>query len=421
MALAAESDRAARDYGGLITRVPRAVYAPRTIDELAACVRRLREQRVPWVARGAGHSSGGQSLIRDGAVVEMTNLAAVVADDGPTVTVQAGIRWHQLITHLARTGRRPTVVTGELETTVGGTLSVGGVGETSHFEGLQIDSVRALTIVTPDGEVHRVRAEHELGRFVLAGHGQLGVIAEATLVTRPRASTISVRALALSSLAEYLALIDGLTSRGDAGPYPFVRGRLRWRDALREPHVKAIVGAFSADLEAAPPADLGGAVKASEPEVIDLLAPPEHDREPPRFAPCAELVLPRADALAIWSWLGEDIRASGLSTFLPDGASVVAVAPGRGLPLSPVGTNAAGGVVVALRPKLTDEVTARRVAASLRELCARALAAGARLYPIGEEPDDAGWARRHYADAWPAWSALKDRLDPDRLCHPWRL
>lgn len=402
-----------RDHGGLIVREPSAVHAPSSVEELAACIRQLRTDRTPWIARGAGHSSGGQSLIHGGAVVEMAKLSAIVADDGPTITVQAGIRWRDVMTKLVRTARRPTVVTGEMTTTVGGTLSVGGVGETSHFEGLQIDGVRALTIVTPDGEVHRVGADDELARFVLAGHGQLGVIAEATLATRARGSTIAARALAFESLADYLALVDGL--QGEGGPFPFVRGRLLWRDGVPHTRVKATVGAFSADLAAAPPPDLGGAAKASEPTVFDLLTPT--DREHPAFAPCAELVLPRATAIEIWSKLTTDVRTSGLAAHLPDGASVVVVAGGK-LPLSPVG---AGAVVIALRPKLSDEVMARRVAAALRGLCARALSLGAKLYPIGEEPDDVRWARHQYAEVWPAWSALKDRLDPDRLCHPWRL
>ena len=282
-----------RDHGGLIVREPSAVYAPSSVDELAACVRTLRADRTPWVTRGAGHSSGGQSLIHGGAVVEMANLAAIVADDGPTVTVQAGIHWRDVMAQLAPTGRRPTVVTGELTTTVGGTLSVGGVGETSHFEGLQIDGVRGLTIVTPDGEVHRVGIEHELARFVLAGHGQLGVIAEATLATRPRVSTIAARALAFESLADYLALVDGLLAIGDGGPYPFVRGRLLWRDGVRHTVVKATVGAFSAELAAAPPATFGGALKASEPLLVDLLAP--KDRAPQligeRRGKCAAVLL----------------------------------------------------------------------------------------------------------------------------------
>ncbi len=404
-----------RDHGGLIVREPSAVHAPSSVDELAACVRKLRADRTPWLTRGAGHSSGGQSLIHGGAVVEMSELTAIVGDDGPTVTVQAGIRWRDVMAHLVRTGRRPTVVTGELTTTVGGTLSVGGVGETSHFEGLQIDGVRGLTIVTPDGEVHRVEIGHELARFVLAGQGQLGVIAEATLATRPRVSTIAVRALAFDTLADYLDLVDHLTAQENGGPFPFVRGRLLWREGVQHTVVKATVGAFSTDLAAAPPPDLGGSVKASDPLVVDLLAPTAHER--PAFAPCAELVLPRTVAVEIWATLADDVRSSGVAAHLPDGASVAVVARGT-LPLSPVGD---GAVVIALRPKLADELTARRVAAALRGLCARAISLGAKLYPIGEEPDDARWARRQYATAWPAWSALKDRLDPDRLCHPWRL
>ncbi len=217
------------------------------------------------------------------------------------------------------------------------------------------------------------------------------------------------------ALVDYLALVDRLTAPGDAGKYPFVRGRLLWRDGVPHTRVKATVGAFSADLAAAPPGDPGGAVKTSDPLIFDRMA--TMNQEAPAFAPCAVLVLPRAHAVAIWLQLTDDVRSSGLAAHLPDGASVVVVARGT-LPLSPIGD---GAVMIALRPKIADEVTARRVTAALRRLGARALSLGARLYLIGDDPDDVRWTRHQYADAWPAWSALKDRLDPDQLGHPWRL
>ncbi len=391
---------AARDYGGLITRIPSRVLAPRTVDELAAQVRALRAERVPWVVRGAGHSSGGQALIHGGAVIEMRNLTAILADTGAAITVQAGIHWLALVEHLARDGRRPVVLTDQLRTSVGGTLSVGGVGDTSHLEGLQIDHALALVLVTPDGEIHRVRPGDALFDLALAGQGQLGAIAEVTLATCQAPMAIAVRGFAFPSLAVYLAAPPS---------WRYVRAKM---SASR---ITALVGAFSTSIDDAPPAALAGATAASEPEVADLLAHAiAHPVEPGWFAPCAELVLPLPRALDIWAEL-----APAAIPHLGDGASVALVAPGRRLPLSPI--PAEGGVVIALRPRLRDEVGARRVAAALRDLCARALAAGARLYPIGEEPDDVRWARQQYAAAWPAWTALKDAVDSDRLCHPWRL
>lgn len=409
--------RAARDYGGLIHRPPREVHAPLTLDALVVCVRALRAAGTPWVVRGAGHSSGGQPLIHGGAVIDLTGLAAIVRDDGDAITVQAGMTWLALVRHLARDGRRPPVVTDQLRTTIGGTLAVGGVGDTSHVDGLQIDHVLALTLVTPDGEVHRVRAGDELHRFALAGHGQLGVIAEATLATVRRTSTIAARALAYPSVATGLAALEALAAQGVTGPWPFARARLRWKAETR---ITAVIGGFAADLDAAPPADLGGAIKASAPEAVALIAGDRAADTWQGFAPCAEIVLPRREAAAIWAPLDALVRASGLPAHLPDGASIALVAPGA-LPLAPSAVSAAGGVVIALRPRIADERVARRVAAWLRGFAARALAGGAWLYPIGEEPDDARWARAQYAAAWPAWLALKDRLDPDRRCHPWRL
>jgi len=405
-------ERASRDYGGLITRLPSTVDAPSSVDELAARVRELRAAKLPWVVRGAGHSSGGQPLIQGGAVIETSRLAAVVRDEDTTITVEGGARWLEVVRHLARDGRRPAVVTDQLRTTVGGTLSVGGVGETSHVDGLQIDHVRALTLVTPDGAIHRLRENDELFRFALAGSGQLGVIAEATIATRRRASTVAVRALAYSSVAEGLAAIEALPAA-----YPFVRARIRWRDGT---YVKAVIGAFSSEIDAAPPPTLGDARKASEPEIVDLVADRGREERVRMFAPCAEIVLPRRAAAAIWEKLDVHVRAFGLPAYMPDGASIVIVAPGT-LPLAPSAVGADGGVVIALRPRTHDEAIARRIAAWLRELSARALALGARIYPIGEEPDDVRWARTQYASVWDAWSTLKDRLDPDRLCHPWRL
>lgn len=400
-----------RDYGGLITRVPARVLRPHTVDELAAAVRALRLDGAPWVARGAGHSAGGQALIAGGVVIELTQLARIVSDDGDRVTVEAGITWFRLVEYLARDHRRPPVLTDQLGATVGGTLSVGGVGDTSHQLGLQIDHVLELELVTPAGELETLRAADPRFRFVLAGHGQLGVIARVTLAVRAWPATIAVRVFQYPSLPAYLAAVRS---------YPFVRGRMFYRRG--EPHlVRAVIGTPSLSLDDAPPATHGDASFATEPELVDLVA---HARSQPplgpELAPATELALPLSRALALWEPLDELIKRADLPLALRDGVSASVVAPGT-LPLSPCAFDGEAALVIALRPRFTDEVTARRVAGWLRNFAARALTSGARLYPIGEEPDDVRWASLQYAAVWSEWTAWKTRLDPDRRCHPWRL
>ncbi len=414
---------ASRDYGGLITREPAAVHAPATLDELTATIRQLRVAGTPWVMRGAGHSAGGQPLIGQGAVIRSRALTGIIADDGSTITVAAGTPWRDVIEHLAADGRRPPVVTDQLYTTVGGTLSVGGIGDTSHLDGLQIDSVLALTLVTPDGELHPLAAGDDLFRFALAGHGQLGALADVTLSTRRRPPSLAARAYTFPSLPAYLAAVTALSEAGRASRHAFIRGRMFWvRDQAEQP-VQATIGAFAADLAAAPPAQLPGSSASSEPELVDLLALARADRDdaPFVYAPCAELVLPFDRAVAIWAELDRELRTTGIPALFREGVSVSVVAPGTRLPLSPLPRDGQAGVAIALRVRVTDEVVARKAAAVLRGIAVRALAAGGRLYAIGEEPDDARWLRAQYADVWPEWTTLKQRLDPERRCHPWHV
>jgi hypothetical protein len=66
---------------------------------------------------------------------------------------------------------------------VGGTLSVGGIGETSYREGCQVDHVSELDVVTATGDHVTCSLERndELFRMMLAGLGQCGIIVGARL------------------------------------------------------------------------------------------------------------------------------------------------------------------------------------------------------------------------------------------------
>ena len=134
-----------------------------------------------------------------------------------------------------------------------------------------------------------------------------------------------------------------------------------WHRASDENPVRAVVGAFSADVADAPPADFGGAVKASEAKVLDLL---DRARRPrtvwPAFGPCAELALPLPAALDVWPRLNRELRQAGLPRAMAGGASVVVLDPGMRLPLGLVPDAAGAALVGALRPGLADETYARK-------------------------------------------------------------
>ena len=101
--------------------------------------------------------------------------------------MQAGARWREVAHAAFSIGRTCPVFTDYLGTTVGGTLSVGGVGSRTWQLGAQTDHVLELEVVTGNGEVvHCSPHQHQdLFDAVRAGLGQFGIITAARLPLIP--------------------------------------------------------------------------------------------------------------------------------------------------------------------------------------------------------------------------------------------
>lgn len=175
----------ADDFGHVVHRTPQAVVRPRDDADVIAALR----SGLPVVARGCGHTQGGQAQT-DGLVLDMTDLRAIheIADD--RIVVDAGITWREVV-H-ATPGRTPPVLTDYLGVTVGGTLSVGGIGGTSHRYGVQTDNVLALDVITHDGRLTHCSptTEPDVFHAALAGYGQAGIIVRATLRLVPAPAAV---------------------------------------------------------------------------------------------------------------------------------------------------------------------------------------------------------------------------------------
>lgn len=189
---AARADDAAReaastDFGGIVRRLPAEVVAARSADDVRRTLESARRAGRSVVARGAGHSQAGQSLTDGGIALDMTRLDRIGEPKGGAVRVQAGATWREIVRRAGGRGLRPPVLTTNLDATVGGTLSMGGFGASSHRRGTQADNVDELVVVTGDGREARCsRNENpELFDCVRCGLGQFAVIVEARLRLRP--------------------------------------------------------------------------------------------------------------------------------------------------------------------------------------------------------------------------------------------
>jgi len=193
---AAARERAGRDGSHLNGR-PRAVLAPRDVDDVVAAVAWARSTGIPLVPRGGGTSLDGESVPADGAVVVDLSGWRTIRE------VSALERWarvepgvvnldlqHALAPHRMFFPPNP----GSWATsTIGGHVGTNASGPRSFRYGPTRAWVRALEVVLGTGERARLGSiapkrsvGPELGELLVGSEGTLGIVTEVTVRLAPR-------------------------------------------------------------------------------------------------------------------------------------------------------------------------------------------------------------------------------------------
>jgi FAD/FMN-containing dehydrogenase len=173
----------ASNFGRHVERLPLAVLAPASLADVQAMVRFARAEGLPLAARGQSHSTFAQGLVEGGVVLDMRSLAGVRELGRESVLVDAGARWSTVLAHTLPEGLGPPTLTDYQELSVGGTLSVGGVGGEAHHHGAQVDNVLELSVITGAGDhvICSATQEPELFHACLGGLGQAAILCAARL------------------------------------------------------------------------------------------------------------------------------------------------------------------------------------------------------------------------------------------------
>jgi cytokinin dehydrogenase len=214
---------AAEDFGHILHRRPSAVLRAASAEDVAVAIRFAREHGLRVVARGQGHTTGGQSLRKGALVLDLAELRRIDParrdGEGGRIRCGAGARWIDVLRSALEAGLTPPVLTDYIGLSVGGTLSVGGIGGQSFRHGLQVDRTSRLRVVTGDGEIREASPTEEpaLFDFVRAGLGRLGVIVEAELELVPAPARVRVLHLAYSDLETFLHDQERLVEDGRFG------------------------------------------------------------------------------------------------------------------------------------------------------------------------------------------------------------
>jgi cytokinin dehydrogenase len=177
----------ADDFGHIVHRTPQYVLKPASVADISAIVAWAARQGLKVAARGQGHSTYGRPMVPGGVVIDMSTLNTIHSIASDRMVVDAGATWSALIDAALARGLTPPVLTAFTELSVGGTLSVGGIGGTSHLYGMQTDNVLELNVIVADGRELTCSATQnpDLFNAVRAGLGQVGIITRATLKLIP--------------------------------------------------------------------------------------------------------------------------------------------------------------------------------------------------------------------------------------------
>ncbi|MGR7026503.1 FAD-binding protein [Geodermatophilus sp. URMC 62] len=414
----------ARDYGRVVHRMPSAVLRPAAVRDVVQALRFCCDHGLPVAARGQGHSTAGQAQVAGGLVIDMSTLQGIGPVQDGSVRVQGGATWRQVLSRTVPLGWWPPVVTGYAGLSVGGTLSMGGIGAASFRHGPQVDHVVALQVVTGEGELRTCSpSEHpELFSAVLGGVGQYGVIVEATLALTPVAPRARYHLLGYDDADAFFADLWTLTTRdrvdglygqilpGPEGSWSYLLHAVEFFSSTSSD------SALLAGLRSAPAArtvmDLDtlafATVVDEQLEALGLTHLPRVWRDVFLPGSCIETFV--ADALA--ELTAEELGPAGFVLVFP----IRNAARSHALRLPEEERVALFDICTSGSPEDPDYVPTQLDKA--RAMYERARALGGTLYPIGSTPLTTEDWRTHYGSSYQALRTAKEHYDPANILTP---
>ena len=204
-----ELNEYAEDYGHIIHEVPSVVLVPNDSQDVCTIVKIVLKFNKSYsafldrsssttttntgivpihiIVRGGGGNPCGATQIPTITserlfVLLDTTLLNTVSDhleSDKTFWVGAGCTWTQVLTQTEKWNMRPIVLPDYLDLTVGGTVSIGGIGAESVTKGPVVNIVTEIECVDGLGNLILTRADNEFHKVfhnILGGMGQFGIM-----------------------------------------------------------------------------------------------------------------------------------------------------------------------------------------------------------------------------------------------------
>jgi FAD/FMN-containing dehydrogenase len=164
-------------WNGAFDRRPAMIARCADVEDVVAAVQFAHEQSLAVSVRSGGHSFAGYGTSHGGLVIDLSGMKSISIDPTRHIArLEPGLTWGEVAKALQPYGLALTA--GDTASVgVGGLLLGGGIGWMVRKYGLTIDRLRAVELVTADGEILHVSADEHAELFwgLRGGGGNFGI------------------------------------------------------------------------------------------------------------------------------------------------------------------------------------------------------------------------------------------------------
>lgn len=418
------------DFGGIISKSAIAVLLPGSQDDIVKLVRFASNHRIKVAPRGRGHSTFGQSQVDAGIAIDLSSLNRVREINASEVLVDAGATWLDVLEATLKFDRTLPVLTDYLGLSVGGTLSVGGLGGQSFQYGAIVDNVLELEVISGKGNLITCSQDRNAVVFesIRSSLGQFGIIVGARLRLIPAPSKARIYNLVYKNLATFaedqqLAIedkrfdsVEGSILPDDRGGWLYILEAAKYFNPGNEPDDDRLLTGLSFLL---------GKERIEDKNYFDFIN---------RLEPVVNNL--KEDGL----W---DIPHPWIDLFLPADRAVDFIAEVLDN-LNPADIGYSTGLILLdrlerdkfhspflitpnskqfflfslLRAATNDSIGVEAMLEANQKLYERCIAIGGKIYPNKSIAMHPIYWQQHYQSLWYAFVAHKSRFDPAKILTP---